>query len=83
MTRFWNNKNVDIKFSVHDPIYIFIIPETRHAHYIWYLRLYYSRNGSCALNLISTFLLFQKRVMRTKFDKNVEIKFSAHDPFLE
>ena len=25
-------------------IYVFIIPETRRAHYIWYLRFYYSRN---------------------------------------
>jgi hypothetical protein len=33
----------------------------------------YSRNGSCTPNLISTFL----------FNKNVDIKFGVHDPFLE
>jgi hypothetical protein len=62
-------------------IYVFIIPETRRAHYIWYLRFYYSRNPSCALNLISTFLIFQKRVVRTKFDIYVFMQRFEEFPF--
>jgi hypothetical protein len=49
-------------------IYVFIIPETRHAHETGYLRFYYSRNSTCPRNRIFTFLLFQKRVMPTKQD---------------
>jgi calcineurin-like phosphoesterase family protein len=78
MTRFWNNKNVNILFRGHDAflkiftfllfqkrvmptkqdIYVFVIPETRHAHETGYLRFYYSRD-------------------------NVNILFRGHDAFLE
>ena len=49
-------------------IYVFIIPECRHAHETGYLDCYYSRNASCPRNRIFTFLLFQNLVMPTKQD---------------
>jgi hypothetical protein len=52
---------------------IYVVPETRRAHYFWYLRC--SRNASCALILIST--LFQKRVVRTNFDIYVVILYCS------
>jgi hypothetical protein len=70
MTRFWNNNNLDIMFRgpTKQDIYVFIIPETRHANKTGYLRVSYSRNASCLRNRIFTFLLFQKRVMPPKQD---------------
>jgi hypothetical protein len=70
-------------------IYVFVIPETRHAHETGYLRFHYSRNASCPRNRIFTFQLFQNLVMPTKQDmsfwnnKNVNILFRGHDAFLE
>jgi hypothetical protein len=100
MTRFWNNNNLDILFCGHDTfkkrvmppkqdIYVFIIPETRHANETGYLRFYYSRNVSCPRNRIFTFLLFQKLGMPTKQDIYVFIipesrhAHRGHDAFLE
>jgi hypothetical protein len=49
-------------------IYVFVIPETRHAHETGYLRFYYSRNAG---------------MTRFWNNKNVNILFRGHDAFLE
>jgi hypothetical protein len=56
-------------------IYVFIIPETRHAKETGYLRFSYSRNASC----LSCFV----GMMRFWNNKNLDILFRGHDELLE
>jgi hypothetical protein len=76
MTRFWNNKNVNILFRglftfllfqkrvmpTKQDIYVFIIPETRHAHETRYLRMGMTRFWN---------------------NNNLNILFRGHDEILE
>jgi hypothetical protein len=72
-----------------------VLPERRHEHYIWYLPLYYYHWVNTSADFERTWWRFffgrtfiryaqsQQRYRPSDSNTNVDIKFSAHDAFLE
>ena len=60
-----------------------VLPERRHEHYIWYLRLYYYHWVNTSADVERTWWrFFQKGVVSTKFDIYVCIAITGSIPLL-